>query len=78
VIWRQFLPASGAPYGIGAASERSPSTGRSFHGDFVIHFRHPTKTIPQPPRASMGERCAEIAARIPKRLGYSFTDAQLD
>jgi hypothetical protein len=39
----------------------------SYNGDFVIHFRHPTwrddQTIPQPPRASTDERCAEIIAR---------------
>ena len=73
--------ASGAPSGIGAASEPSPSTGRSFHtmaissSISVIRRSVTTKTSPQPPRASTDGRCADIAARIPKRLSYSFTDA---
>ena len=61
--------ASDAPSGIGAASEQSPSTRRSFHtmaissSISVIRRGVTTKTIPQPPRASTDERCAEIIAR---------------
>jgi len=59
--------ASGAPSGIGAASEPSPSTRRSFRimaissSISVIQRGATTKTIPQPPRASTDERCADIA-----------------
>src|SRR5262245_59687032 len=65
--------ASNAPCGIGAASEPSPSTGRSFRtmaissSTSIIRRGATTKTIPQPPRAWTNERCAEIAARVPKR-----------
>ena len=65
--------ASDAPSGIGAASEQSPSTRRSFHtmaissSISVIRRGVTTKTIPQPPPASTDERCAEIIARVPKR-----------
>src|SRR5262249_53558258 len=59
--------ASGAHSAIGATSGLSPSTGRSFHimaissSISIIRRGETTKTIPQPPRASTNERCADIA-----------------
>jgi hypothetical protein len=61
--------ASGAPSAIGATSEPSPSTGRSFHTTAIsssisiIRRGETTKTIPQPPRASTDERCADKVKR---------------
>jgi hypothetical protein len=57
--------ASGAPSGIGAASEPSPSTGRSCRTTAISSFTSvirrgvTTKTIPQPLRASASGHCPD-------------------
>src|SRR5262245_30252479 len=72
---------SGARCGIGAASEPSPSTARSFHTTAIsssisiIRRGVTTKTTRQPRRASTNERCADNAHFAQENGGLSAPGA---